>query len=384
VVFSSSRNTLAFLLTLAALTPAASSAPTTNPTTDRHAVLARQREHYIETVKALPLLDKHRMSDLLQLQVKDRQLELTTSLTPWPDFAGRRVELDGIQAPASITYAQLVPDDPAARQFEFRFEDYPNGDVFGQLRLQWHPSGAGRGGDLSIEKAEQTSHSFLRVFYMQNSGMARLLVFSNDASSGQNMQSFNYMEKDFATLRRRHPSEIRDWLRPVLHWIQQDAVFAPDVNEAWQVLESEWPVTDQTQQAVARLLPQLNDERSSVRNRAADALAALGRDGASAIIRLDRQQLSLEQIVRLDEVVARFNRMPDDAVRRLKANPDFLLDCEYCPDLTVRALAAERLRKLLGHPTGLDRALTDTAKSDAVEKLREQFHPAATQPAGTP
>jgi hypothetical protein len=214
--------------------------------------------------------------------------------------------------------------------------------------------------------------------------MARLLVFSNDASSGQNMKSFNYMEKDFATLRRRYPSEIRDWLRPVLHWIQQDAVFAPDVNEAWQVLESEWPVTDQTQQAVARLVPELKDERSSVRNRAADALAGLGRDGASAIIRLDRQQLSLEQIVRLDEVVARFNRMPDDATRRLKTNPDFLLDCEYCSDLTVRAIAAERLRKLLGHPTGLDRTTTDIAKSDAVEKLREQFHPAAaTQPAVT-
>ena len=376
-MFSISRNTIALVLLLAGIASSAPIAPTTNPV-DRHAVLARQREHYIQTVKALPLLDKHRMRDILQLMVKDGQLVLTTPLNPWPDFAGRRVELDGVLAPASVSYAQLVPNNPAARQFEFRFEDYPNGDVFGQLRVQWHPSAPIRSGDLTIEKAEQTSHSFRRVFYMQNAGMARLLIFANDALAAQNLQSFNFMEKDFSTLRRRHPREVQQWLRPVFHWIQQDSIFAPDLNEAWQVLEHDWPVSDRTRHAVLDLLPKLNDEKSSVRNHAADDLAALSREGASAMVRLNRQKLSLEQNVRLDEVIARFNRMPGDAAKRLGGDSDFLLDCQYCADAMVRDLAAKRLSQVLGHSLILDPNATDAAKFDVVENLRDQLHPRAT------
>jgi hypothetical protein len=371
-VLASCRNSVALLIAVCILVPSALAAPTTLPT-DRHAVLQQQRERYIQTVKALRLMDQHRMRDIIQLQVKDGQLALKTLVKPWPDFAGRRVQLEGVAAPGSISFTQVIPNNPASGQFEFRFEDYPNGDVFGQLRLQWHPWATGQGGDLSIEKAEQTSHSFWRMFYMQNAGMARLLVFATNTGGAQNVQSCNFMEKDFATLRRRHPQEVEQWMRPVLHWLQQDAIFAPDVNEAWQVLEQEWPVSEPTRQAVARLLPELNAERSSVRNHAADELAALGREGASAILRLKRSQLTLEQNVRLDEVIARFDRVSADAATRMGRSPDFLLDCEYCPDATVRSLATERLGKMLGH-----RVVLDPADADAVEKLRQQFHPAAT------
>jgi hypothetical protein len=349
-------------------------APTTNPS-ERGAVLQREREHYLQIIESLPRLDAHRMTDILQMGVEDGQILFRSPAHPWPNFEARRIEIDGSRFPASLTYSQFVSNEPNSRQFELKFEDYPDGDLFGQLRLQWRALAGTKSGELSIEKSEQTSSSFYRVFYFQNPGMARLLVFANDASADHNLQSFNYLEPDFATLRQRHPAEVQDWLRPVLHRLQQDAVFAPELNAAWQVLASQWPVPPQVTQEVGRLVPELDNAQSRVRNHAANQLADLGRDGATAILRLDRTGLSLQQNVRLDEVVARFRRMPRATAYRLEGNVDFLLDAEYCDDATVRSLAAQKLETILGHPLSLDVNSIGPARLDAIEAIRLGLHP---------
>lgn len=345
---------------------------------DRRAVLARQKEHYLQTVQGYPVLDKHRMGEILDLKLEGGQLAFHTSLTPWPNFEPQRVELEGAKSPATVVYSQFVAKNPLARQFEFKVEEYPEPEVYGQLHMQWRPAAVGVGGDMSIEQTKQTGHSFLRAFYMQNSSMARLLVFANDASADHNMQSFNYMEKDFATLRQRHPAEVEEWLRPMLHRLQQDAVFAPEMNAAWQVLEPDWPLNAAAQEAVIGLLPDLNSEQSRVRNHAANQLAGMGLDAATAILRLDRRSLSLEQNIRLDEVVARFRGLRAADAKRLADDPDFLLDCEYCPDPTIRRLASARLSKVLNAPVDLDAQPSDAARFEAIEKFRATLHPAPT------
>ena len=350
-------------------------APTTDPS-ERGSVLEREREHYLQNTIALPRLGARRMTDVLHLHVDNGQLLFDSPLQPWHDLPTRRIELEGSRLPGTLTYGQYAANDPGSRQFELKFEDYPDSDLFGQLHLKWCPLAGSKSGELSIEKSEQTSNSFFRVFYFQNSGMARLLVFANDASEDHNLQSFNYMERDFVTLRDQHPSEVQDWLRPVLHRLQQDAVFAPDVNTAWQVLADHWPVTPRVTREVARLVPELDSEQSRVRNRAANQLADLGRDGATAILRLDRTGFSLQQNVRLDEVLARFRRWSSATAKGLEDNTDFLLDAQYSEDPTVRALAGQKLEEILGHPLPLESEATGTARLDAIEAIRLSLHPA--------
>jgi hypothetical protein len=366
------RNMLAGLAVLAGL--AAGARADSPGDQGRVAVLARQRNQYLQSLRSLPPLDQRRIIDVLQLQISGGHLSLTTSLTPWPDFEGRRVELDRGRLPAAVSYAQFVPNDPAARQFDFHFEEYPNDDFYGQMRVQWRPEGNGQG-EITIERTQQTSRNFVRVFYSESPLVARLLVLSNDGAADSNAQNFSFAERNFVKLRQMHPAEIDQWLRPLFRLLEQDAVFAPDPNAAWQVLSGDWPVPADVHDAVLRLLPSLDDEQSRVRGRAADDLVRLGRDGATAILRLDRRGLTLEQNVRLDEVVSRFRRLSDAEVQRNAANPDFFLDCQYCPDQTVQNLAAEKLAHLLGERYRLDVSAPPSERLSKVEKLRDGIHP---------
>lgn len=350
---------------------------------ERRAVLSRQRDHYLQTVESLLPLPQHRMDQILQLRVQSGQLTLHTPLDPSPDFEARRADIEGLSSPAAVTYVQFVPNNPTARQFEFKLEEYPDNETYAQLHLQWQPGATGRVDDVSIERTEQTSHGFLRVFYHQGVTMARVLVFANDASTDHNLESFNCTEKDFSTLCRMHPVEVERYLRPILHKIGQDVVFAPDVNMAWQVLAAEWPLDGRIDQAVRQELPALDDPNSHVRNQATNRLVSLGRDGASAIIRLDRHALSLEQNVRLDDVISHFRQMSPSAARRLENNPEFLLDCGYSEDATVRRLAVARLSHVLGHPVPLDPDAPETARVEAVDRFRHQLHPTPTTQPGT-
>jgi hypothetical protein len=345
---------------------------------DRQTVLSRQRDRYLQTVDLLLPLSQHRMDQILQLKVQSGQLTLHTPLAPLGDFEGRRADIQGLALPAKVTYVQFVPNNPAARQFEFNLEEYPDHETYAQLHLQWQPGAMGRVDDISIERTEQTSHGFLRVFYHQGPTMARVLVFANDASTDHNLESFNCTEKDFVTLRRMHPAEVEQYLRPILHELGQEVVFAPDMNTAWQVLAADWPVDEQATRAVRQELPALDDPNSHVRNRASNRLVGLGRDAATAILRLDRHGLSMEQNVRLDDVVSHFRETSVTAAKRLENSSDFLLDCGFCDDVTVRRLALARLTHVLGHPVELDPEAPETARVEAVEQLRRQLHPEPT------
>lgn len=348
------------------------------PDSDRRAVLARQRDHYLQTVEALQPLAEHRKDQILNLHVRDGQLSLSTPLKPQPDFESRRADIQGIALPAAVTYVQFVPNNPAARQFDLKLDEYPDPDTYAQLHFQWQPDPLGRTEEVSIDRTQQTSQGFLRVFYHQGSSTARVLVFTNDASTDHNVESFNCTEKDFATLCRLHPIEVEQYLRPILHLMGQDVVFAPDTNVAWQVLEAKWPVGDRISGEVKRILPKLEDSSSRVRNDATDRLAGLGLSAATAILRMDRSGLSPEQNIRLDNVLSHYCQIRTDVARQLADDPDFLLDCVYCDDQTVRKLAVARLTLVLGHAVNLDPNAPNSARIEAVDQLREALDPVAT------
>jgi len=216
---------------------------------------------------------------------------------------------------------------------------------------------------------------FARVVYTQTATRASLQAFGTAASEDQDSQTVILAEKDFSTLREKHPAAMETWLRPVLHRLQQDFVFATDSNAAWQALADEWPQNAKATARLNALLPDLNSPRWQTRNAAEKELAKMGGDGATAVMRRSREGLSLEQNARLDEILARFKPMTAEQVKALSMNPEFLLDCEYSDDVVVRRLAAARLAKLLGHPLNFSVDLPDSQRAEAIERTRAQIMP---------
>lgn len=349
----------------------------------RREALARQKQQYVRSMRSLVAVSTRQITDVMSLRVVGRRLALRTLLQPWPNFSRRRADLDGFDTPASVSYTQFIATQPNARQFEFNLDDYPDPDTFVRLHVLWRPSTPGVG-QLTLERTEQSATAFARVVFVQTAGRAQLTVFSNREPLGLRAQNFTILEPDFMSLREKHEAETERWLRPVFRRLRQDAAFAPDANSAWQVLASTWPLDPDVMRTVRKLLPDLGSPRPQVRTRAAADVARLGREGATALLRIDRSKLSLEQTARVEELLSRFRRMSDADAERLRHDPNFLMDCLYSDDELVRRLAARRLTQLLGRPLGIDLGPDADADSRiaAIQKLRATLP--TTQPSSQP
>src|SRR5665213_563740 len=299
---------------------------------------AQQRKIYRTGVQQYPLpRDKHKIEQIFTMRLEDSELEVTPHLEPDRDYQQRRAELERIGEPAVIL-CWLISQDLNQVQFEFSTDDYSVPGVYGRVHVLARPDH-----NVEIEKIWQTPRGFRRVRYVQNSTDARLSINSTDDSL-----NISLTDKDFISLRHNHPAETEHWLRPVFRELHQEAAFAPDAGAAWQVLLDDWPADGRV---AARVLPhvkELDGEDWRVRHDASIALRKLGRDGAVAILRMDRRGLSPEQNARLDEVVSRFKPLSDAQARRLRDDPRFLLDCLYCDQATARRLALARLRQVTG------------------------------------
>lgn len=338
----------------------------------RQAELAQQRLHFQLSVRGLMPVPQRRMNQILKLSTEKGQLALRTLVAPTPNSLNRRAELEGSTMPVMINYYQFLADHPETAVFELKMEQYPDRLSSVVIDLLWRP-GNDSGGELEIHSTYQKRDQFIRVVYQQVVGQAILIGSGNDNSGSQDAQSVTLVEKDFLTLRQKHPVELEQWLRPVFHRLGQDAVFAADSNAAWQVLMEDWPLDAKLRQRVEQVIPQLNSPDWQARHAAADELMKFGRDGATALAQFDRKGLSLEQNVRIDEVLSHFEPLPPAETKPLRQNPNFLLDCLYSDDATVRRLAATRLQKLLGHRLNLNLDAPEPMRESGIEKIRAEL-----------
>ena len=339
---------------------------------EQQQMLARQRQRYALELRVRTPIAEHQMSRIMRLAVDDRQLALHTTINAVPNFDRRRADIDGLGS-AIVAYTQFIAGHPEASQFELTIEDYPDPLTFGRIHVLWRPSVSGPG-EFQMESTRQRTHGrYWRVIYQQYPGQAFLNAYGSDNASTRDAENVNLVGKNFAELRSRYPAELEKWLRPVLHRLQQDSVFAADANAAWQALLDDWPLSASMQQKVERLVPDLKAADWATRNRAANELARLGRDCATAIAHLRRDQLSLEQNVRLDEILSRFRPLTAQEVKSLRNNPNFLLDCEYCEDATVRTLATARLSQILGHRLDLKGDSPEVLRAQTIEKMRAEI-----------
>jgi hypothetical protein len=343
----------------------------------REANLNVQRERYERSIKDYATLPAKRINQLFALHVENRQITLTPLIKPTQNSVNRKALLTGYDTPALIIYCQWFNNQPDMQEFELHIEDFSTRLSWGVLHLQWQPNGTSTP-DFNLDNTIQgPSDRSWRVEFHQGLGRVRLVANSIDGGNPQEMpESVNLIEKDFVSLRQKHPAETEKWLRPIFRRLQQNNVFAADSNAAWQALADHWPVSDSTTRAIEQLTPNLASTDWHQRRKAADQLAKLGRDGATAILRLDRASFTVEQNARLDEVLSRFSPLPDNELANLRNDPNFLLDCEYSDDITVRRLAADRLKQITGHASGITVDGPDGARADMIEKARNEFGPA--------
>jgi hypothetical protein len=189
-------------------------------------------------------------------------------------------------------------------------------------------------------------------------------------SQGTSQINIQYIAPDFATLRRQHPREIDQYLRPLLRQLQIESVLAADPMIAWQIFAEDLKPDPATLKEVQALLPALDSDSFQDRDRALESLQKKGLAVAIAITHLDRSQLSDQQNMLLDTAMANFQPQRGADLGKWRNDTDFLLDCLYTEDPAIRAAALDALQKKLERPIQFDVTADFETRRSSVDALR--------------
>jgi hypothetical protein len=188
---------------------------------------------------------------------------------------------------------------------------------------------------------------------------------------------------DFHTLLRQHPAEVEEHLRPLLHAVGQEAVFAPDDLVAWQVFADRWKPDAGVLKKVRAILPALDSPDFRTREKGVRDLQALGKPGAVAMMSLDRTGFSPERNLLIEGALTPFAPLQSKEAERLRSDPRFLLDCLYSADAEIRAAALDRLKKHAGTDLRFNVNAPIPERAAAVAALRQKLLPSAAGSAPT-
>jgi hypothetical protein len=189
-------------------------------------------------------------------------------------------------------------------------------------------------------------------------------------SQGTSQTNIQYTAPDFATLRRQHPKEIDQYLRPLLRQLQMESVLAADPMIAWQVFAEDLKPDQQTLKEVQALLPALDADSFQDRDRALHALRQKGLPVAVAITHLDRTKLSDQQNMLLDTAMAAFQPQRGADLSKWRNDTDFLLDCLYTEDLAIRTAALDAFQRKLGKLIQFDVTADFDARRVTIDAMR--------------
>lgn len=188
----------------------------------------------------------------------------------------------------------------------------------------------------------------------------------------------NLAAPSFRELRRRNAKAVEEFLRPLFSSVGQEAVFAADPLEAFQVFVERWVPDEPTRRQVEELLPSLGATDHREREQAMVQLAKMGRRGAVALARLDRSKLSAEQNLRIDNILRPYFPLPEPEAEHLRGDPAFLLDCLYSDDVPVRTAAWEQLRGKSGMEVlEFDPTADPATRSAALATMRDRLRAAS-------
>lgn len=349
-----------------------------------------QQKHAVEqSLNEIPALDAknafRRPQDLFWIRVESKELVLRTPLptTPPPGFV--KVKLAGLGAWVRVQVMGGAPRHKpfvVPQYFNLVCNDYSHPRQALLLNVS-----AGMQG-LSISQSVQTPDGLDLVQLNQQqtlpgtarSRIVQFVVTHSPTDRASATTTLPFTAPDFFTLLREHPREVEQHLRPLMHELGQEAVFAPDASVAWQVFAEHWEPSSAAAAKVNALLPSLDSSDFRDRERAQSELNSMGREGAAALIRLNRKLLSAEQNVRVDQVLTPYRQLTVKEALRLRSDRAFLLDCLYCDDPEICSAALSRLREMTGQEIPFDLDARLNPRIAAVNALREKLTGAAADP----
>jgi hypothetical protein len=178
-----------------------------------------------------------------------------------------------------------------------------------------------------------------------------------------------------------HPAEINTYVRPIFRLLHQEqTVFDPDPKLANQVLAEYHKDDSATIAATNRFVAQLAADAFPQRETALSALRTLGEPAALYLLHTPPHGLTPEQSMRVELFLAPYRPLSNDDVKRMKANVNFLLDCQYSPDESLRAAALLQLNRVAGRMIDLPANLSGDQLILAVTNLRDSLTTPAMQP----
>lgn len=269
------------------------------------------------------------------------------------------------QPPAQLRYIYSRWDD--AKQVGYRTEILWHFEL-GQLQVISDTDHAGYTENVSLIQAPR----ILADPGGDNDEALRLTVRRMDEATGETTLDLKCAAPNFAALRRRYPSEVATYLRPVFAELGNESpLFSADERAAWQVLGAAAPVDPALSARLGGVIARLDADGFADREAAQKELESLGQPGAVAVRQLDRKTLSLQQNSDLETFLGPYSPLTPDEVRDLSARPEFLLDCMELADPFLRAQAWKRLEPQA--PAGLtfDPAAAADIRARQIVSLRQ-------------
>jgi hypothetical protein len=334
----------------------------------------KTQEMYAARYEMLP--GKKKINDLLKITTEANNLVVKSPLfdgdaavkLPKPQM---RVEVEGFEGFCTLG---VQATGNGSFYFSLSHVSYPNLDGVsnfsismqqGYLAMTRNVSSQAKSYTVNLQQCQG------RMMFGQADGI-QLSVYGSDNNGPMN-SSVNISEPDFTTLRRKHPREVDQHLRPMMRELKLESLFTVDPMIAWQVFNDEWKDNQSVAKQIKALLPQLELDGYPQRQAASKAIRDLGPDAALVIYRMDRAGLSPEQNSQLDVLLSAHSFLSRREATRLLTDVDFLLDCMYSDDSQVRASAARHLKQTVKREVTFDPKDDYEVRVARVEALRGEL-----------
>lgn len=340
----------------------------------------KQQETYINRLELLPG-GKRKIEDLITVKMQENKLVIRSPLMD-AEMVGKfknrqmRAQVEGFEGYCTVMVQNIGAGN---HYFTFANTNYPNLNGVCNYNITVQPN------YLQVSKNLNSRNKNVNINLIQTQGRERfgqpdgvqLNVYAGDRTGRQNV-AINLAEADFVTLRRKHPRQVNKHLRPLLRELHLESLFVVDTTTAWQVFADEWKRNAGLEEQVKQQLKRLDSDSYKEREAATTTLMKLGSQGALVMFHMSREGLSNEQNSRLDAVVASFSFLPPGEAVKMRTEVDFLLDCLYCEDESVRAVAVKYLERATGRELRIDVSASYEARAAAVESLRGELSKGAT------
>jgi len=177
----------------------------------------------------------------------------------------------------------------------------------------------------------------------------------------------------------KEPQACREHLIPLLTLLDGHSNLEGKANELESLLlrgAATGEPPDPTRWAT--LIEQLGDDRFARREAADRELRALGRVVLTYLRRLDRGRLDAEQQYRIERIVDHLSQdvtsdTVEDVAPWLAGDAVVWLDLLARDDESIRRLAAQRLKALLGEAIAVDPAADAATRAEQIERLRARI-----------